>query len=278
MKKLFTLIVSMFIYTSVAFADDRLTLAFNIIADDDSKKNSVIDTKAQKKLNFKLFANQNETIYMNGQEIVVVDNRFDVDVANLEGKQEIKFTNNLNEEATFTYYFADKNGLVKDYMLENKKTYVTTVDNVKIIYTSKDAKKIKIVKDVVTKMPAATKTNLTEITLLPVEHTSGAAGITVYDKITLYNLSSYTNSQIKNIVSHEIAHTWAYDLMKEKVLDYTYTDFNKAAQEDGNYVTKYSKTSASEDFAESVSFYFMDAEDFEKNHPSRAEYIEGLLR
>lgn len=278
MKRLFTLIVSMFIYTSVAFADDRLALAFNIIADDDSKKNSVIDTKAQKKLNFKLFVNQNETIYMNGQEIVVVDNRFDIDVANLEGKQEIKFTNNLNEEANFTYYFSDENGLVKDYTLENKKTYVTTVDDVKILYTLKDAKKIELVKNVVANMPATTKTNLTEITLLPTDHTSGAAGITAYDKITLYNISSYTNSQIKNIVSHEIAHTWAYDLMKEKVLDYTYTDFTKAAQDDGNYVTKYSKTSASEDFAESVSFYLINTTDFEKNHPSRAEYIEGLLR
>lgn len=278
MKKLFTLILSMFIYTSVAFADDRLALAFNIIADDDSKKNSVIDTKAQKKLSFKLFANQNETIYMNGQEIVVVDNKFEVDVTNLEGKQEIKFTNNLNEETTFTYYFSNESGLVKDYSLENKKTYVTTLDDVKILYTSKDAKKIELVKNVVANMPATTKTNLTEITLLPTDHASGAAGITTYDKITLYNISSYTNNQIKNIVSHEIAHTWAYDLMKEKVLDYTYTDFSEAAEEDGNYVTKYSKTSASEDFAESVSFYFIDTADFEKNYPARAEYIEGLLR
>ena len=130
MKKLFTLIVSMFIYTSVAFADDRLALAFNIIADDDSKKNSVIDAKAQKKLSFRLFANPNETIYMNGQEIVVVDNKFEVDIANLEGKQEFKFTNNLNEEATFTYYIGNEKGLVKDYKLENTTTYVTTVDNV----------------------------------------------------------------------------------------------------------------------------------------------------
>jgi hypothetical protein len=127
-------------------------------------------------------------------------------------------------------------------------------------------------------MPDTTKANLTEITLLPTKHESGAAGITAYNKITLYNLSSYTNNQIKNIVSHEIAHTWAFELMRTKTLDYFYTDFSKAAEEDGNYVTKYSKTSASEDFAESVSFYLIDTENFEKNHPARAEYIEGLLR
>ena len=278
MKKLVSLIVSMFLYTSVAFADDRLALAFNIIADDDSKKNSVIDTRAQKKLSFRLFANQNETIYMNGQEIVVIDNKFEVDIANLEGKQEIKFTNNLNEEANFTYYIGNEKGLVKDYKLENSKTYVTTVDNVKVIYTAKDAKKIELVKNVIDNMPDATKANLTEITLLPNEHESGAAGITAYNKITLYNISSYTNNQIKNIVSHEIAHTWAFELMRTKTLDYFYTDFSEAAKDDGNFVTKYSQTATSEDFAESVSFYLMDTADFEKNHPARAEYIEGLLR
>ena len=170
--------------------------------------------------------------------------------------------------------------LVNDFLYLNfcNKTYVTTVDNVKIIYTSKDAKKIELVKSVINNMPDVTKTNLAEITLLPVEHKSGAAGITAYNKITLYNLSTYSNDQIKNIVSHEITHTWAYELMRTKTLDYSYTDFSKAANEDGNFVTKYSKTSASEDFAESVSFYLIDTENFEKNHPARAEYIEGLLR
>jgi len=278
MKKLFSTIISMFLYISVALADDRLALAFNILTDDDSKKNSIIDPKAQKKIKFKLFSTQNETIYMNGNEIVVIDDRFEFDIEGLEGKQEIKFTNNLNEETTFTYYIADENGMVKDYTIENEQAYIKTVDDVKILYTEKDADKIEIVTDLIDNMPDKTKSNLEEITLLPTEHKSGAAGITSYDKISLYNISDYTNKQIKNIVSHEIAHTWSYDLMKQKELDYFYTDFNKAAKEDGNYVTKYSKTSASEDFAESVSFYLTDNKNFEKKQTARAEYIEGLLK
>lgn len=277
MKKVFTLIISMFLYTSVAFADDRLSLSFNIIADDDSKKNSVIDSKVQKKLSFRLFANQNEIIYYNGSEIVVTDKKFDIDITNLTGKQEIKFTNNLNEEATFTYYIADENGLIPEYTLENKPAYIITVDKTKVIYTDKDKKKINLVIDLIKNMPKNTKVNLTEMKLLPTDHASKAAGITNYDKITFYNLSKYSNSQIKNIVLHEVAHTWAHELRRQKVIDFNFTDFTKAANKDSKYVTNYAKTSPSEDFAESISFYLIDTESFTKNFPERANYISSII-
>ena len=276
MKKLFSVLISLFLYTTVSLADDRIALMYNIIPDDDSKKNSVIDSRAQKKLSFKLYANQGD-IYFNTQKVSVIDGRFEIDLNGLTGKQELKFTNDQNEEATFTYYISDENGLVKDYMLENKQAYVKTVESAKVIYTSKDAKKIDYVVELITKMPAKIKVNLKQITLLPIEHASKAAGITDYNKVTLYNLSSYTDKEIQRIVTHEIAHTWAHDLRKSKVIDYSYTNFGESVKADGNAVTDYSKNSLSEDFADSVAFYLANTDSFTKNFPARANYISSLF-
>lgn len=276
MKKLFTILVSLFLYTSISLADDRIALMYNIIPDDDSKKNSVIDSRVQKKLGFKLYKEQG-TIYFNNEKINVINGRFEISLAGLNGKQEFVFSNNENEEAIFTYYISDENGFVKDYMLENEKTYVKTIENAKVIYTSKDAKKINYVEKIIKGMPENTKTNLNEIKLLPIEHSSKAAGITDYNKVTLYNLSDYTDKEIQRIVTHEIAHTWAHELRKDKVIDYSYTDFNKAVKADGNFVTSYSAGSLSEDFADSVAYYLADVDSFSKNFPARANYISSLM-
>lgn len=276
MKKLFSILISLFLYTTVSFADDRVALMYNIIPDDDSKNNSIIDSKIQKKLGFKLFRVQG-AVYFNSQKVNVVDGRFEIDLNGLTGKQELKFTNDQNEEAIFTYYVADENGLVKDYMLENEQTYVKTVENAKVVYTTKDAKKIDYVAELIAKMPEVTKTNLKEITLLPTEHTSRAAGITDYNKVTLYNLSTYTDKEIQRIVTHEIAHTWAHELRRTKVIDYSYTNFGNAVKTDGNTVTDYSKNSLSEDFADSVALYLANADSFTKNFPARANYIANLF-
>ena len=219
MKKVFAILISIFLYTGIAFADDRIALMYNIIPDDDSKKNSVIDSRVQKKLGFKLYKVQG-SIYFNSEEITVIDGKFEIDITGLVGKQDLKFTNNENEEAIFTYYISDENGLVKDYMIENNQAYIKTIDNAKLIYTAKDAKKIDYVSNLITKMPTKAKTNLKEITLLPINHPSKAAGITDYNKVKLYNLSTYTDKEIQRIVTHEIAHTWAHELRKDKVIDY----------------------------------------------------------
>jgi uncharacterized protein YajQ (UPF0234 family) len=277
MKKVLSILISIFLYTGIAFADEKLALAYNIVPDDDSKKGSIIDSKTQKKLSFKLFKDQGP-IYFNGKEVSVTNGKFELDINELYGKQEIKFTNNENEEAIFTYYISNANGLVKDYELENKETYIKTIDNTKIIYTSKDAKKIDFVSDLITSMPDKTKTNLKEMVFLPTEHSSKAAGITVYNKVTFYNISKYSDKQIKNIIFHEVAHTWSYDLMGQKVLDYSFTDFSKAISEDNNFVSNYSKGKASEDFAESIAFYLINPDSFTKNYPARADYIENLLK
>lgn len=276
MKQIVTFFISIFLYTGIAFADDRIALMYNIIPDDDSKKNSVIDSKVQKKLNFKLYTMQGD-IFFNGKEVTIENGKFSIDIAGLTGKQEIKFTNNENEEATFTYYISDENGLVKDYMLENKQAYIKTIENAKVIYTSKDAKKIDYITNLIVKMPATTKTNLKEMILLPTNHSSKAAGITDYNKVTLYNLSTYTDKEIQRIVTHEIAHTWAHDLRKNKVIDYSYTNFGKAVKADNNFVTNYSKNSLSEDFADSIAAYLADTDSFTKKFPARANYISNLI-
>lgn len=276
MKKIVSILFSLLFYLSIAFAEDRVALMYNVIPDDDSKKNSIIDSRTQKKLHFKLYSNE-DAIYLNNNKITITDNKFEIDIDKLKGKQELKFTNDLKEEVCFTYYISDINGFVKDFNIENEKTYIKTIDNIKIIYTSKDAKKINFIINLIKDMPDKTKINLKEITLSPTEHPSKAAGITIYDKITLYNISSYSNKQIKNIIFHEIAHTWSYELMKQKILDYSFTDFSKAIEKDNNYVSNYSKNKASEDFAESIAFYLINKTSFEKKYPARTEYIEHLL-
>lgn len=276
MKKLFSILFSIFLYTTVSFADDRIALMYNIIPDDDSKNNSIIDSKIQKKLSFKLFRAQG-TIYFNSQEVNTVDGRFEINLNGLTGKQELKFTNDQNEETTFTYYIADENGLIKGYMLESEQAYVRTVENTKIVYTTKDAKKIDYVVELIEKMPTVAKINLKEITLLPAEHASKAAGITDYNKVTLYNLSTYTAKEIQRIVTHEVAHTWAHELRRAKIIDYSYTNFGNAVEADGNTVTDYSKNSLSEDFADSVALYLANTDSFTKDFPARANYISSLF-
>jgi len=276
MKKLFSILISLFLYTSLSFADDKIALKYNIIAADDSKNNSVIDSKIQKKLNFKLFSVQG-AVYFNNQEINIVDKNFEIDLTGLTGKQEIKFTNSENESVIFTYYISDENGLIQNYKLENEQAYVKTVNDVKILYTNKDSKKIDYVENIINKLPTNLKTNVSEIELLPVKHSSNAAGITNYNKITLYNLSNYSNSEIKRIIIHEITHTWAHDLRTKKIIDYSYTNYEKAVKKDNNYVTNYSKNSLSEDFADSVAYYLIDTTSFTKKFPARANYIKALM-
>ena len=53
---------------------------------------------------------------------------------------------------------------------------------------------------------------------------------------------------------------------------------------DNNYVSNYSKSyieekeKYNEDFAESISFYFINKRSFKKEYPHRNEYIEKLLK
>lgn len=280
MKRIISFFIFIFVLTGVAYADDKLAFRYNIIATDSD--NSSIDKK-KGKISFRIFENQGK-VFFKGSEIKIIDNKFDISIENLTGKQVLTFSNEQKEEVSFTYYISDDNGLVKDYNLPgtDADVYVKTIDTIKITYTSKECSKINQFLDLLNKIPAKVKSNIKEITLLPVNHVSGAAGTTNYNKITFYNLFTYSTSQVKNIVFHEIAHTWAADLIKQKIMDYSYTNFSKAVVSDKNYVSNYSKKSVqngkyNEDFAESFAFYMMDKDAFSKKFSNRASYLTDLI-
>ena len=100
--------------------------------------------------------------------------------------------------------------------------------------------------------------------------------------ITLYQFSSYAKQTAKQILYHEIAHTFANHLMDKKIIDYSYTQYTEVVSKDYHFVTSYAKNFASEndrfseDFAESVALYLISS-NFHNKFPNRAKYIRGLL-
>ena len=124
---------------------------------------------------------------------------FEIDITNLFGKQEFFITNDANEEVILTYYISNENGLVEDYTSKEFKyydVYVTTIDEIKIIYTEKDEKTISKVIECLENMPSKVKSNLNEIKLLPNKSRGNIAGATNYDKITIYGLSKYDEKAV----------------------------------------------------------------------------------
>lgn len=267
---------------TISFAGDTVPFFYNVLPEFDS--NSIIDSKNDV-ISFDLWEDE-EKVFVNGEEIQVLDNHFVIDTYGLSGKQEFVITNEKNEEVIYTYYILDENGFVADYEDEeigNKDVYVTTYESVRFIYTKKDVKSVEKVFDLLDNMPTQMKENLKEIKMVPSKTRGNVAGVTKYDSITFYGLSSYRSETFENIVYHEVAHTWAYELIRIKVLDFNYSEYSDLAREDDNYVSNYSRKAIiknddySEDFAESVAFYMIDSEDFEMNHPARAEFISSII-
>lgn len=280
-KNLLLTIVSLLTLNSIVFAGETVPFFYNLLPSENS--NSIIDYN-EDVLAFELWEEES-AIFVNGEEIEVNDNYFEIDITNLFGEQEFVITNAIGEEVILTYYISNEDGLVEDYSSEefkNYDVYVKTIDDVKIIYSEKDDESIEKVIEYLKNMPSETKVNLEEIKLLPNNSRGNVAGVTNYDKITIYGLSKYDDETIENIIYHEVAHTWAYELIREKVLDFSYTDYREVVEADDNYVSNYSKKAIknddySEDFAESIAFFFMDTEDFEEEHPARAEFIHSIL-
>ena len=277
-------LISAIIVSSIVFAGNNVPLLYNVIPD--TLNGYVIDSAVQNQISFTLFENE-EALYYSGDALNVVDNHFSIDTSNLVGKHDFTITNSLNETATFTYYFSDENGYVAGYSMDdldemNLKTYVKTIKGVKVIYTEKETDVLKDIEEIILSLPDKMLANTHEIKLVPFEHSSNAAGITRYDKITFYNVSKYTKATLKNIVIHEIAHTWAYELMKDKAIDYSYTDYKEVVKMDKRYPSNYARRNVeagdySEDFAESISFYFINKDSFTRKYNSRAQYIGNLV-
>jgi hypothetical protein len=120
--------------------------------------------------------------------------------------------------------------------------------------------------------------------MIPYSNTSNIAGTTKNRTITLYNFGKYAKTTQMNIIYHEIAHTWASNLMDNKMIDYSYTNYQNIVNQDKNFISSYAKKFAenhdgklSEDFADSVAFFFINQKSFAKTYPNRAVYINELL-
>lgn len=286
MKKILTAIITfnLILLTSISYANNNIALNYNVASN--IQNGYVVDSTCTNRINFSLFEAE-ESIFCNNEPVIIEDNNFSISIEGLSGKQEFILTNDLGETTTYTYYISDDNGYLENYKFEelktkNTKTYIKTIKGVTVIYTSKDTKSINTLEEIISSLPDELLANLKEIRLIPAKHSSKAAGITKYNKITLYNLSSYSKSTIKNIVIHEIAHTWAYDLIKDKAIDYSYTNYKKVVNSEKKFPSTYAKENVkngnySEDFAESVAFYLINTKSFERKYPARADYIKKLL-
>lgn len=285
MKKILTItiIILVTLFSNIIYAGENVAFNYNVMPD--LPNGYVIDSNYTNQISFSLFENE-DAIYLNGNLIDVEDDRFSISIDGLTGKQDFTLSNADGEKITYTYYISDNKGYLEDFKFDelknNYKTYVKTVKGITLLYTSKDSKVIKKVEKIINELPEELLVNVKELKFIPATHSSKAAGITKYNKITFYNLSKYSNNTLKNIVIHEISHTWAHELTKEKIIDYSYTDYREVVKNDEKFPSKYAKTNVatgnySEDFAESVSFYLMNIKSFTKKYPARANYIESLL-
>ena len=282
-KLVFSFVVCILIFScSLAFAS--APLEYNLVPKE--KNNSIIDTKAQKKLSFSIIESTDDVLY-NGKKVKIKDNTFSIDVSKLSGIQEITFTNSNSDSVSFKYNFCDKNGKLSNYELVAGKelnVYIKTIKNIKVIYTDKEKAVVSKLKTYMNKLPDKVLANLDEIKLIPYSNTQNIAGTTKNKTIILYNYSKYSDNTKKNIIYHEIAHTWANKLMDEKKIDYSYTAYKDVVEKDNNYVSNYAKDFAdnnsgrlSEDFADAAAFYFMNQSQFKKQYPNRTEYFKKLL-
>lgn len=279
-----TISIILILISGIVLANNNIALNYNIIPE--IPNGYVVDRNHNQYINFSLFENEN-TLYFKGQKLDIINNAFSINIEELEGKNEFTISNDLGETVTYTYYISDENGYLKDFKLDglknnSTKCYIKTVNNVSIIYTEKEKETVKSVEEIILSLPEKLLNNLEEIKLIPTEHISKAAGITNYDKIVFYNLSKYSKATIKNIVIHEIAHTWAFELMKDKKIDFSYTDYREKVESDNKFPSQYAKENVkngkyNEDFAESVSFFLINESSFTNKYPARASYIKELL-
>ena len=282
-KYSFVLLLCVFILSfTVAFA--TAPLEYNIVPE--TKVNSIIDINYQKKLNFKVIE-YTQDIFYEGKPVKLKNNSFSIDVSKTYGNKSIKFTNSNNESVEFKYLFSDKKGKLENYELVSGKklnVYVTTIKDIRVIYTDKEKSTTSKLKNYLNKLPKNMLKNINEFKMIPFSNTQNIAGTTRETTIILYNFNKYNATTQKNILYHEIAHTWANKLMDKKYIDYDYTDYKTIVEKDNNYVSSYARDFAkqnkgklSEDFADAIAFHFMNPTKFKKQYPNRTNYFKKLL-
>lgn len=277
-------IINLILFSSFSFAAEKIALNYNIMPE--IPNGYVVDANHINQIGFSLFEKENE-LFCNETPLIIENNKFKISIDNLSGECKFIINNLSGESVQYTYYISDDDGYLNGYQLEElsnvkHKVYITTVKNVSIVYTSKEGKAVKEIKKIISSLPENLLANLKEIKLIPAKHKSNAAGITKYNKIFLYKISNYSKTTLKNIVIHEIAHTWSYVLMQNKIIDFSYSDYQNVIKNDKRFPSTYAKENVkagdySEDFAESISFYLINTKSFNKKFPSRAEYIKNII-
>ncbi len=285
LKMLIASILMITCFSIMSFAFANAPIEYNLVPT--QKLNSVIDTSVQKELLFHL-NDDSSSVYFNGYKLTPLDNTIKVDVSSLTGYRELSFYDDNSNSVSFKYYFSDIDGKLADYVLVQGKqlnTFVTTFNDIKIIYSDTDKNNLKKLENHISKIPKEVLANVIEIKMIPYSNTANIAGTTKDRVITLYNFGKYSNNTQMNIIFHEIAHTWASKLMDNKVIDYSYTNYQEVVAKDNNFISSYAKSFAddhsgklSEDFADSVAFYFINTKSFKKSYANRAMYIEELLK
>ncbi len=291
MKKMFyqsCIGIIIFIFLQAIFgivlAENESSIPFSYNVLPTVKRESIIDSKATPTLAFRLYEPV-EAIFYNGKQVTVMDDMFSIDVSDLSGKCMITFTNQNGDKAMFQYYFPNAYGKVDDYELvkgEDLNVYVETYRNIKIIYTDKEENAMEKLKEYIELLPENYTQNVKTIQMIPFDNTQNIAGTTKDTTITLYHFSQYAKQTKMQIIFHEIAHTFANKMMEKKIIDYSYSQYTKAAIKDRCFVSKYAQKSASlqsrlsEDFADAMAEYFMSSS-FERRFPNRYAYLNSLL-
>lgn len=281
----FILTFVMLVVSSTCLASDKVPLVYNIMPS--IQNESAIDSETTSKIEFSLY-DEETMLWVNGAPVEIVDNKFYIDVSNIKGKVTFEFTNDVEESAKFTYFISDGDGYLDEFKLDevsdkDYKTYIDTVRNIEIIYTEKDKKSLKNIQKTLESVPEEITLNVNEIKLVPAKHASGASGITRDDKVVIYNASKFSTKTLKNIILHEVAHTWSNKLIEDKKIDYSFTEYAKLLEGIKKFPSNYAKQNVlkgnySEDFAESVAFYYINTKSFAKKFPIRTQYIEKLVQ
>lgn len=270
------------ISNSISFGDS-IPFEYNILAT--VAEGTTIDTTKQSHLKFNLYSEETN-VYYNDEPISIDNKSFDIDISNLHGETIFIFKDDYGNIAKFKYYLSDSDGFLENYKIidnTNIDSYITTHSNIKIIYTSLEKDFVDILINYIDELPQKLTQNIDTIKMIPYKNHSKIAGVTKDNNITLYKFSDYNEDKQKNIIIHEIAHTFINKMIDENVIDYSLNNYLLAVENDNNFVSSYSKRFTekngrpSEDLAESIAFYYIKP-NFSDIYPNRTKYINSLLK
>ena len=288
LKKVFCLFVVMFVIQMlicVCLASELTEMVpfeYNLLPV--VKEHSIIDSKVTSSLGFDLFEMQGNVYYL-GRPLWINNQHFDIDITGLSGETTLHFENEFGESCDIHYFITNEEGKISHYELIKGYYFdviVETYRGIQIIYTEREQKIIDTIKSYLSELPENLIQNVAIIKMVPFENTKNIAGVTKERQITLYKISKYDTRTQKNIIFHEIGHTFANRLMTKQIIDYSYTNYSQAALQDRQSVSHYAKKFTeennrySEDFADSIAFYFISS-NFATKYPHRYEYINQII-